>query len=47
MEISAYRLLSKNTRPSEKDIRKAVAGSTCRCAGHQNILRAIETAAEI
>jgi carbon-monoxide dehydrogenase small subunit len=47
MEMSAYYLLSKNTSPSEKDIRKAIAGNTCRCTGYQNILRAIETAAEM
>ncbi len=47
MEISAYYLLSKNASPSEKDIRKAIAGNTCRCTGYQNILRAIETAAEM
>ncbi len=47
MEISTYYLLSKNPHPAEKDIRKAIAGNTCRCTGYQNILRAIETAAEM
>jgi len=45
MEISAYALLSRNLRPSEKDIRKAIAGNTCRCTGYQNIFKAIEAAA--
>lgn len=44
--ISAYHLLSKNPRPSEKDIRKATAGNCCRCTGYQNIIKAIKAAAE-
>lgn len=44
--ISAYQLLSRNQRPSEKDIRKAIAGNTCRCTGYQNIFKAIQAAAQ-
>ncbi|MBZ5703553.1 MAG: (2Fe-2S)-binding protein, partial [Acidobacteriia bacterium] len=32
-------------KPSEKEIRKAIAGNTCRCTGYQNILKAIRAAA--
>ncbi len=44
--MSTYYLLSKNPHPKEKEIRKAVAGNTCRCTGYQNVLRAIESAAK-
>src|SRR5881409_4020034 len=39
--LSASQLLSRNKQPSEKDIRKAIAGNTCRCTGYQNVLKAI------
>ena len=32
--------------PDEKQIRRAIAGNTCRCTGYQNIFKAIEAAAE-
>src|SRR5947209_7358636 len=44
--LSASQLLSRNKQPSEKDIRKAIAGNTCRCTGYQNVLKAIELAAQ-
>jgi carbon-monoxide dehydrogenase small subunit len=44
--MSAYQLLSSNSQPGEKDIRKAIAGNTCRCTGYQNIFKAIQTAAQ-
>jgi aerobic carbon-monoxide dehydrogenase small subunit len=44
--LSALQLLSKNTQPGEPDIRKAIAGNTCRCTGYQNILKAIQLAAQ-
>jgi aerobic-type carbon monoxide dehydrogenase small subunit (CoxS/CutS family) len=44
--MSAYQLLSENSQPNEKDIRKAIAGNTCRCTGYQNIFKAIQAAAE-
>lgn len=46
MLLSAYQLLQKNSRPAEKDIRKAIAGNTCRCTGYQNIFKAVQAAAE-
>lgn len=42
--MSTLQLLSKNKQPGEKEIRKAIAGNTCRCTGYQNILKAIESA---
>jgi len=42
--LSSLQLLSKNTQPSEKEMRKAIAGNTCRCTGYQNIFKAIQQA---
>ena len=44
--VSTYQLLSHNKQPSEKEIRKAIAGNTCRCTGYQNIFKAIQLAAQ-
>jgi len=43
--ISTYQLLSHNKQPSDKEMRKAIAGNTCRCTGYQNIFKAIQLAA--
>jgi aerobic carbon-monoxide dehydrogenase small subunit len=42
--ISSLQLLSNNKQPSDKEIRKAIAGNTCRCTGYQNIFKAIQLA---
>ena len=44
--MSTYALLSKIPNPSDKQIRKAIAGNTCRCTGYQNIFRAVRAAAQ-
>jgi carbon-monoxide dehydrogenase small subunit len=44
--LSTVQLLSQNRQPSEKDMRNAIAGNTCRCTGYQNILKAIQLAAQ-
>ena len=44
--LSTLQLLSTNRQPSETDIRKAIAGNTCRCTGYQNIFKAIQLAAQ-
>jgi carbon-monoxide dehydrogenase small subunit len=44
--ISTYQLLSQNKQPSDKEMRKAIAGNTCRCTGYQNIFKAIQLAAQ-
>jgi len=46
MLMSSLQLLSKNPRPTPKEIRKAISGNCCRCTGYQNILKAIRVAAE-
>ena len=43
--LSTVHLLSKTPKPTEKQIRKGIAGNTCRCTGYQNILKAVRTAA--
>ncbi len=39
-------LLSDNPQPTRDEIRHALAGNLCRCTGYQNIVLAVETAAE-
>ena len=41
MVISAVQLLSENPRPTEVEVREAIAGNICRCTGYENIVRAI------
>jgi len=43
--LSTLYLLNSNSKPTEQQIRKAIAGNTCRCTGYQNILKAIRMAA--
>ena len=44
--MSTYQLLLSNPQPNESQIRKAIAGNTCRCTGYQNIFKAIQEAAQ-
>ena len=44
--LSAYQLLSTNKKPTEREMRKAIAGNTCRCTGYQNIFKAIQLAGQ-
>jgi isoquinoline 1-oxidoreductase alpha subunit len=44
--MSAAALLAKNSKPSDADIDKAMAGNICRCGTYQRIRKAIHTAAE-
>jgi carbon-monoxide dehydrogenase small subunit len=44
--ISTHELLSHNKQPSDQEMRKAIAGNTCRCTGYQNIFKAIQLAAQ-
>jgi aerobic carbon-monoxide dehydrogenase small subunit len=44
--LSALQLLSENKRPNDKEVRKSIAGNTCRCTGYQNVLKAIHLAAQ-
>jgi len=44
--LSTLQLLTKNHEPSETEIRKAIAGNTCRCTRYQNIFKAIRLAVQ-
>ena len=44
--LSTFQLLSRNQEPGENEIRKAIAGNTCRCTGYQNIFKAIRLAGQ-
>jgi carbon-monoxide dehydrogenase small subunit len=46
MMMTATQLLSDDPDPSEAEIREALEGNLCRCTGYQNIVRAVENAAE-
>jgi carbon-monoxide dehydrogenase small subunit len=45
MIMSACALLEKNPHPSEQDIRWGMSGNMCRCTGYQNIVKAVQYAA--
>ena len=46
MITRAYRLLKENPAPSEEEIRYWMAGNLCRCTGYQNIIKAVQHAAQ-
>jgi nicotinate dehydrogenase subunit A len=45
MIMSAKALLDRNPRPSETDVRQALAANLCRCGTHNRIVRAVMRAA--
>ncbi len=45
MLMAAKSLLDSNPQPTEDQIRKGIAGNTCRCTGYVNIVKAIDAAA--
>ena len=46
MIMASYQLLKDNPNPTEEEIRKGLEGNICRCTGYQNIVRAVQHAAE-
>jgi carbon-monoxide dehydrogenase small subunit len=44
MTFEAY--LKDNSEPSEEEIRDVLSGNLCRCTGYQNIVKAIQKAAQ-
>ena len=46
MIMSAKELLDRNPRPSEPDVRGALASNLCRCGTHNRIIRAVLRAAQ-
>jgi len=45
MMMSSLALLAETPNPTDKDIRKALAGNVCRCTGYQNIIKSVQAAA--
>jgi carbon-monoxide dehydrogenase small subunit len=39
-------LLEENPDPTDEEVRWAISGNICRCTGYQNIVRAVQWAAE-
>ncbi len=46
MITRAYRLLQENPSPSDEEVRLGISGNLCRCTGYQNIVKAIQAAAQ-
>jgi carbon-monoxide dehydrogenase small subunit len=46
MLVAAEALLRANVRPTDDEIRDAIAGNLCRCTGYQRIVDSIRHAAE-
>jgi carbon-monoxide dehydrogenase small subunit len=46
MMMRAYRFLQDNPKPTEEEIRTGMSGNICRCTGYQNIVKAIQHAAQ-
>jgi len=44
--VAAKVLLERNAKPTEEEIRYALAGNLCRCTGYDKIVRAVQAAAE-
>jgi carbon-monoxide dehydrogenase small subunit len=46
MLMTCSALLERNRNPDEQQIRQAISGNLCRCTGYQNIVKAVQHAAE-
>jgi len=46
MILAAHELLRTNPSPTPEQIRHGLEGNMCRCTGYQNIVRAVQTAAQ-
>ncbi len=46
MIMASCALLAENPRPSEDEIRHGLEGNLCRCTGYQNIVKAVQAAAD-
>jgi len=44
--IAVHDLLRRGGRPSDAEVREALAGNLCRCTGYEKILEAVRLAAE-
>jgi carbon-monoxide dehydrogenase small subunit len=46
MIMAAVDLLGDNPDPDEDEVREGIEGNLCRCTGYQNIVRAVQSAAQ-
>ncbi|SDO39237.1 carbon-monoxide dehydrogenase small subunit [Nakamurella panacisegetis] len=46
MMMQSISLLTENPHPTEHEIREGLEGNLCRCTGYQNIVAAVQAAAE-
>ena len=46
MILTACELLERNPNPSDDEVRHGIEGNLCRCTGYQNIVTAVQDAAE-
>ena len=46
MIMQAIDLLGDNPDPTEEEVREGIEGNLCRCTGYQNIVRAVQAAAQ-
>jgi carbon-monoxide dehydrogenase small subunit len=46
MLISAVALLRRTPRPSDDEVRSALAGNLCRCTGYEGIVKAVVAVAD-
>ena len=46
MIMASVSLLKENPEPSDEEIREALEGNYCRCTGYENIIKAVELAAQ-
>ncbi len=47
MIMAAHALLQHNPNPTEEEIRFGLSGNLCRCTGYQNIVKAVQQAAQM
>jgi carbon-monoxide dehydrogenase small subunit len=47
MVISTVALLQDNPNPGEQEIRHALEGNLCRCTGYHNIVKSVQSAAQM
>jgi carbon-monoxide dehydrogenase small subunit len=47
MVMSAIELVTRNPSASEQEIREGLEGNICRCTGYHNIVKSLQTAAQV
>jgi aerobic carbon-monoxide dehydrogenase small subunit len=47
MVMTAIKLLERNPRPSDEEIRHGLEGNLCRCTGYENIVAAVRAASGV